>query len=82
MVLHSEPEAVCLEVTDDGAGFNPQSQPRGLGLASMTTRGREAGGTVKIQSRAGQGTCVSIRLPASPSDAAEAPLAAMEIDEK
>jgi len=81
MALRSEPEAVCLEVADDGAGFNPQSQPRGLGLASMTTRGREAGGTVEIQSRAGQGTCVSVRLPASPLDGAEVPLAAMEIDE-
>ena len=81
LALRSEPEAVSLEVVDDGTGFDPHSRPRGLGITSMTTRGRDAGGKVEIISVPGQGTRVRIRVPASPLDGAEAPLPAMERDE-
>jgi signal transduction histidine kinase len=80
LALRSEPGAVCLEVVDDGAGFDPQSRPQGLGITSMATRGREAGGTVEIHSVPGQGTRVRIRVPASPLDHAEAPFSALERD--
>ncbi|MCL4785192.1 MAG: CHASE domain-containing protein [Verrucomicrobia bacterium] len=73
--LRSETDAVCLEVTDDGRGFNPGSPARqGVGLASMAARAREIGGTLDLQSAPGQGTRVVVRVAVPPlvhEDAAE-----------
>lgn len=65
IALRSEPNAVCLEVADDGIGFDPKTQSRGLGLTSMATRTRETGGTLDLQSSPGKGTRVVVRVPAS-----------------
>jgi signal transduction histidine kinase len=55
---------VVLEVTDDGAGFDPSSAPgTGLGLASMRQRAAAAGGTVTVVSAPGQGTRVRLEAP-------------------
>src|SRR6185436_5215830 len=66
IALRSEREAVILEISDDGAGFDPRSPRRtGVGLASMASRAREAGGTLDVQSSPGKGTRILIRLPAN-----------------
>jgi len=51
-------------VTDDGAGFDPATTPRGTGLQGMEDRLAAAGGTLAIHSAPGQGTIISARLPA------------------
>ena len=67
IALRSEREAVCLEISDDGTGFDPNAPARpGGGLASMTARAQEMRATLNIQSSPGQGTSVVIRVPASP----------------
>jgi signal transduction histidine kinase len=55
---------LTIEIVDDGIGF---SEPRraGIGIRSMTERASEVGGSVSFHSEAGQGTRVSVRLPAS-----------------
>lgn len=68
IALRSEPKAVCLEISDDGAGFDPQSQVRGVGLTSMAARAQEMGGTLDIQSAPGRGTRVRVRVPAAPPE--------------
>jgi len=64
--LRSEARAVRLEISDDGIGFDPNSKPPGVGLASMAGRAREIGATLDIESAPGQGTRVAVRVPASP----------------
>jgi signal transduction histidine kinase len=56
---------VALQVRDDGTGFDPE-RPRsgGMGLAMMTERATEAGGSVTVQTSPGRGTTVTARLPA------------------
>ncbi len=62
--LNSEPEAVALTVTDDGAGFDPKAPPRtGLGLGGMKARAQELRGTIEIRSAPGEGTQVTVRVP-------------------
>jgi NarL family two-component system sensor histidine kinase YdfH len=52
-----------IEIRDDGIGFDPQAvQPGHYGLLGMRERLRLAGGRLDIQSEAGQGTCLLIRL--------------------
>jgi signal transduction histidine kinase len=62
--LGYEPQAVRLEVSDDGAGFDPDRVTGGYGLRGMRTRVAEAGGTLTVRSSPGVGTCVSAMVPA------------------
>lgn len=73
IALRAEADAVVLEISDDGAGFDPAAPRRtGVGLASMMSRAREAGGHFDIQSRPGQGTRIVVRIPAASRDSGPA----------
>src|SRR5467141_2517380 len=55
-------------IRDDGGGFDSSQTPatpfrKGLGLIAMQERVSAIGGTLRIESRPGQGTELSIRLP-------------------
>jgi PAS domain S-box-containing protein len=54
---------VELRVNDDGSGFNSADNKKGLGLTSMQERVRPLRGQVTINSRPGQGTLVTVRIP-------------------
>jgi signal transduction histidine kinase len=52
-----------LTVTDDGQGFDPaQSKPGHLGLALLEDLAAEAGATLEVRSRPGEGTTVEMRF--------------------
>jgi len=56
---------VCVEVRDDGVGFDPaQTRHDAHGLAGMKFRVQSCGGQWLVQSAPGQGTLVRARLPA------------------
>jgi signal transduction histidine kinase len=61
---------LVLRVSDDGAGFNTEAPPRGLGMVSMQERLRLVGGRLTVRSREPRGTQVEARvpLPAQPED--------------
>jgi len=53
-----------LEVQDNGRGFDPvQKMGTGRGLVNLTTRAREMGATVRIDSAAERGTTVRLIFP-------------------
>lgn len=52
-----------LVLHDDGAGFDPAAAGDGIGLASMRERAAGVGGTLTIESGAGSGTTITLRLP-------------------
>src|SRR5215207_5871769 len=57
---------VVLEVTDDGAGFDPadpELRSRHLGLTSMEERARRLGGRLEILSAPGEGAIVHLEVP-------------------
>jgi signal transduction histidine kinase len=60
---------VVLEVADDGAGFDPELAPPGLGLASMRERAAAVGGTLRVSSAPGKGTRVRLAVPQRAGDA-------------
>ncbi len=77
--------AVAIAVTDTGSGMSPQvlaracepfftTKPRdkgtGLGLATARGFAEQSGGALHIESRVGQGTTVTILLPAAHTQAA------------
>jgi signal transduction histidine kinase len=56
-------EGVLLEIDDDGGGFDPKSPTTGMGLANLHERAGSLGGTIDIDSTAGQGTTLRITFP-------------------
>jgi len=54
---------VTLTVRDDGRGFVSDHVGNGLGLNGMVERARLVGGELDIESRPGEGTAVSLRVP-------------------
>lgn len=63
--LDLDARSLRLEVLDDGAGFDPESTRKGLGMISMRERANAIGGSLEIRSRPGS-TLVRLLVP-SPS---------------
>ncbi|MGI8412534.1 MAG: GAF domain-containing sensor histidine kinase [Solirubrobacteraceae bacterium] len=65
--LHAAGESLVVEVSDDGAGFDPGNvglRARHLGLTSMEERARELGGKLEIRSGPRAGTTVRLEVAA------------------
>ena len=57
---------LCLDVQDDGQGFDPEAVEAGhYGLLGMRERARLAGGGLDVSSEQGQGTMIKVWLPLS-----------------
>lgn len=54
---------VELQVRDDGVGFKPGANHRGLGLQGMRERAALLGGAVRLESAPGKGTLITARFP-------------------
>jgi len=54
---------LLFEISDDGAGFDPDRRASGAGLANMTDRLGAIGGSLRIESSPGQGTRVAGTIP-------------------
>ena len=57
-------DVVALDVRDDGTGFASGTTTGGFGLRGLRERTQQFGGTVDIDSAAGEGTTVSVTVPA------------------
>jgi signal transduction histidine kinase len=74
---HEDSEGVCLQIRDDGHGFDPErvvpdeDGQSGIGLAGMHERLRLLGGQLEIESRSGGPTIINARLPRWVSSAAK-----------
>ena len=68
VTLHQADGKVVAVLQDDGVGFNPELLGRAefprFGLATMRERAESIGGTVRLDSSPGQGTRVTVEIPA------------------
>lgn len=60
-------------IDDDGKGFSPEHEDRGLGLTGMRDRVEAVGGRFQIHSCPGRGTCVHGTIPNAPTRAVRQP---------
>lgn len=60
--LRCTPARVCLEIVDDGVGFDPKTVARGLGMRGMRERAASIGAELRVTSRPGKGTRVRVAL--------------------
>ncbi|HHT27577.1 MAG TPA: sensor histidine kinase [Firmicutes bacterium] len=67
--LHEDAAGVTLSVSDDGKGFDPQAAAKGTGhgLTNMTTRARQSGGELRIDTAPGKGTTIRVVFPKDPT---------------
>ncbi len=56
-------QALCVNIVDDGIGFNESHLKKHFGLKSMRERAQTIGGHLQIESRVRQGTRVMLSLP-------------------
>ena len=62
--LASMDGTIVLAIRDNGRGFDPTgSFPGHLGLQSMRERAAQLGGTLEVESAAGSGTSITVRIP-------------------
>jgi signal transduction histidine kinase len=67
--LHFGEREVCLQIRDNGQGFDPQNALGAaaghFGLLGITERVKRLKGNIQITSVPGQGTCLEVRVPAA-----------------
>jgi NarL family two-component system sensor histidine kinase LiaS len=60
-------EQVTCSIHDNGIGFDPDNTYDGLGLRSMAERADSVGGDLEIDTKLGEGTSISIKIPINSS---------------
>lgn len=63
IVLASEEDRYVMRIEDDGQGFTPARQAKGIGLIGIEERVAEMGGTLTLDSKPGAGTRIRISIP-------------------
>ncbi|HEY8283414.1 MAG TPA: GAF domain-containing protein [Chloroflexota bacterium] len=66
ILLHFGLHGLSVQIEDDGHGFDPETinvTGGRLGLAGLSERARQVGGTLRIESASGHGTRVHLELP-------------------
>jgi NarL family two-component system sensor histidine kinase LiaS len=56
-------DIVSCSIHDDGEGFDPDKDRKGVGLRSMSERADAVGGRLTIESNQSEGTSISITIP-------------------
>jgi signal transduction histidine kinase len=54
---------ICLDIKDDGKGFDTSKGKKGIGLKNMTSRVAEINGKIELTSKISKGTEVKVRVP-------------------
>jgi signal transduction histidine kinase len=61
--LEWRPASLCLEISDDGCGFDPENRFAGAGLSNMRHRAKALRAQLHIQSGPGKGTRITLEAP-------------------
>jgi two-component system sensor histidine kinase UhpB len=56
-------DSFSLRIEDDGCGFDPESQPKGIGLKNIASRCQLLGGTMELETAPGAGCCILVKVP-------------------
>jgi signal transduction histidine kinase len=79
--LRVDEDSVLAQVRDEGPGFDPSSvrpdRGRHVGLGLLRERARLSGGSLDVDSRRGEGTTLTLRLP-RPSSAVAPPASVLD----
>jgi len=60
--IMQEPNRIAFTIQDDGCGFDPSAETKGIGLQNIRNRITSFGGSIQIDSKTGEGTEVNGEL--------------------
>jgi signal transduction histidine kinase len=58
-----EKDVICLDIIDDGDGFDTSKSKKGIGLKNMRSRLEDINGEIAFMSQSGDGTTVNVKVP-------------------
>jgi signal transduction histidine kinase len=58
-----ENDVICLDIIDDGDGFDTSKSKKGIGLKNMSSRVEDINGSITFTSQSGHGTIVNVKIP-------------------
>ena len=58
-----EKNVICLDIIDDGEGFDTSKSKKGIGLKNMRSRVEDIDGKITFTSQSGNGTTVNVKIP-------------------
>ncbi len=58
-----EKNVICLDIIDDGIGFDTSKSKKGIGLKNMTSRAADCDGTITLSSQINQGSTINVKIP-------------------
>lgn len=58
-----EKNVICLNIIDDGVGFDTSKNRKGIGLKNMISRVEDVNGEIAFTSQSGNGTKVNVKIP-------------------
>jgi signal transduction histidine kinase len=58
---------ICLDIIDDGDGFDTSKSKKGIGVKNMTSRVEDINGDITFSSPSDEGTIVNVKIPYSNS---------------
>jgi signal transduction histidine kinase len=58
-----EKNVICLDISDDGDGFDTAKSKKGIGLKNMRSRVADINGEITFKSQSGIGTTVHVKIP-------------------
>ncbi len=58
-----EKNVICLDIIDDGNGFDTAKSKKGIGLKNMSSRVEDINGDITFISQSGDGTTVNVKIP-------------------
>lgn len=56
-------DVICLEISDDGKGFDTSKSKKGIGLKNMTSRVSDINGSIDLSSSINNGTELTVLIP-------------------
>ncbi len=66
--VRADLEALCVELVDDGVGFDAENTELGHGFMNMQDRLGAIGGKLDVESAPGRGTTIRATIPSAPRD--------------
>ncbi|MFP4844900.1 ATP-binding protein [Winogradskyella sp. PE311] len=58
-----EKDVICLDIIDDGKGFDKSKNKKGIGLKNMSSRVEDINGEIAFTSQPDNGTTVKVKIP-------------------
>ena len=62
-LVKQQADCICMQITDDGIGFDVSKKSKGIGMQNMISRAIDCNGKLDINSSKENGTKITLNIP-------------------